>query len=60
MTVDQEGRIIRTEYETSHHTFPEKMYNAKNHLITRTYDPANGQVLGHGNRYRIRENLMDT
>nr|WP_207683521.1 toxin TcdB middle/N-terminal domain-containing protein [Desulfonema magnum] len=44
-TVDPEGRITRTEYDPSYHTFPEKIYNAKNQLVTRTYDPGTGNLL---------------
>jgi YD repeat-containing protein len=42
MTIDPEGGMTRIEYDTEYHTFPEKFYNAKNHMISKEFDPASG------------------
>jgi len=41
---DPENHISRTEYDATFHTFPEKSWNAKDHLTVKAFNPANGQV----------------
>ena len=43
-TTDPEGRVMRTEYDTTFHTFPAKLYNPKNQLTTREYNAITGEV----------------
>ncbi len=42
-TTDPEGRITQAVYDTTYHTFPEKIYNAKNQLTTTYFNAVNGQ-----------------
>ena len=41
---DPEGRQTRIEYDTVYHTYPEKIYNAKNQAFLKTYNPVNGEL----------------
>jgi YD repeat-containing protein len=42
---DAENHATRTEYDTTFNTYPEKTWNAKQHLTTRIFNTANGEVV---------------
>ncbi|OGW40465.1 MAG: hypothetical protein A2Y97_04355 [Nitrospirae bacterium RBG_13_39_12] len=44
-TTDPEGRITQTAYDSTYHTFPVQLINAKNQITSRVYDASSGQIL---------------
>ena len=44
-TTDPNGHATTIQYDGTFNTFPEKTTNAKGYVTTRSYDPANGNIL---------------